>query len=197
MIYAVIIAGGEGKRLGGVIKADLTIGGVRLIERVAARLSKAERPLLVATGPAGRNFNLPAGCEAVSDLPDGVGGPLAGLVAAVKWLRDRGIAQGALVSVAVDTPFLPEDYVERLVGALAAAPSAFAAWGEDFYPPNAAWDLARLPELESARSLRALQAAMGAQRVGWDDMRENPFANVNTPENLAALEERASRQTHL
>ena len=37
-IAAVILAGGRGERLGGVIKANLTIGGTRLLERVTAVL---------------------------------------------------------------------------------------------------------------------------------------------------------------
>jgi molybdopterin-guanine dinucleotide biosynthesis protein A len=201
MIHALIIAGGQGRRLGGIRKADIRIGGVRLIERVLVRLQSAEPPILVSTGPAGTDWLLPSGCEAVSDLPGSGGGPLAGVVAAVAALRNRGIASGVLVSAAVDTPFLPEDYLSRLIGGLRHAPAAFGGWGTAFYPTNAAWRIeaiADLPErLDDLHSLKALQAELGAQRVGWDECPEDPFANVNTPEDLAALEERAKRDAGL
>ena len=46
---AVILAGGRGERLGGVIKSELRIGGVRLLERVAGQLADCD-PILVAHG---------------------------------------------------------------------------------------------------------------------------------------------------
>ncbi|MDB5473505.1 MAG: hypothetical protein JWP99_808 [Devosia sp.] len=200
-IYAVIIAGGRGERLGGACKADLRIGGVRLIERVASVLRGAEHPMLVATGPAGREMSLPPGWEPVSDLAGSGGGPLAGLVGAVHALAQRGIARGTLISAAVDTPFLPDDYVSRLVGGLEGAPVAFGAWGNAFYPPNAAWRLQALADLperaKAAGSLKALQQALGGRRVGWDELALNPFDNVNTPTDLRLLEERARRERRL
>lgn len=200
-VYPVIIAGGEGQRLGGVRKADLRIGGMRLIERVAEKLERAERPRLVATGPRGRQIALPPGWEAVSDMGGVGGGPLAGLVAAVLALREKGIAKGVLVSVAVDTPLLPDDYVSRLVEGLENAPAAFGAWREAFYPPNAAWRLEAIVDLpersDAAESLKALQRQVGGRRVGWDEMAENPFDNVNTLADLLALGKRAKRQRPL
>ncbi|WP_108461390.1 molybdenum cofactor guanylyltransferase [Devosia naphthalenivorans] len=194
-VHAVIIAGGEGQRLGGVRKADLRIGGVRLIDRVAAKLAQAERPLLVSTGRIGRELALPPYCEPISDLPGAGGGPLAGLVAAVQWLRSKGVQQGVLVSVAVDTPFLPDDYVSRLVAGLAHAPVAFGAWGANFYPPNAAWELAAIQDLQQGEtSLKRLQRVMGGQRIGWDEMEDNPFDNLNTLADLVALGKRARQK---
>jgi molybdopterin-guanine dinucleotide biosynthesis protein A len=201
MIHGVIIAGGQGRRLGGVRKADIEIGGVRLIERVAARLEGVASPVLVSTGPAAAEWLLRVGFEAVPDLGGDLGGPLAGLVAAVARLRDRQVREGILISAAVDTPFLPRDYVTRLVKGLEHAPVAFSAWREAFYPPNAAWQIEAildLPErMADVGSLKGLQRDLGGGSVGWDEMPDNPFDNANTPPDLLALEERAKCQADL
>lgn len=196
--FGVIIAGGQGQRLGGVRKADLRIGGVRLIERMAKVLSALEQPLMVATGPEANGLVLGPQFWPVSDIEGTQGGPLAGLAAAVLALRSRGIMGGVLVSVAVDTPFLPHDYVARLLSGLDSAPAAFAGWRDAFYPPNAAWRLeaiADLPErLGEVASLKALHQRLGSVRVGWDDEKDNPFDNLNTLADLVALGERANRR---
>ena len=193
--HAVIIAGGKGERLGGVRKADLRVGGRRLVDRAADALGPVEMPLMIATGPGDSRMRLPAGAVAVADLPAPVGGPLAGLAAAVEVLRFRGIGAGLLVSVAVDTPFLPTDLVTVMRDGLGSAPAAYAAWGDQFHPPNAIWRieaLATLPEQvrrgEAARSLKALQQMLGAVMVDWTSRASaDPFASVNTLDDIIAL----------
>lgn len=200
MAASVIIAGGEGRRLGGVLKSELQIGGVRLIDRVAARLAGCS-PLLVLHGRhEAAGLSLPTKAIAVPDLESDYGGPLAGLAAAVEWLGAAGWS-GELVLSAVDTPFLPEDYAARLLAALAAAPAAMASAGGQPYPTNSAWRLAAisgLPEEVRAgtapRSLKRLAERLGAVEVSWPiGTKGDPFANANTPEDLAQLEERARR----
>jgi molybdopterin-guanine dinucleotide biosynthesis protein A len=193
--HAVVLAGGEGRRLGGVRKADLRVGGAPLIDRVTRVLGGAERPLLISTGPLGREWPLPPGFKGVSDLARSGGGPMAGLVATVATLKSRGIVGGLLVSVAVDTPFLPSDFVPRLVDGLGPAPAAYACWNGSFYPTNAVWRLDAIHDLPERQgeigSLKSLHESLGAQRVAWDELPEDPFANVNTPQDLLAMEARA------
>ena len=146
-LHGVIIAGGKGERLGGVRKADLRIGGRRLVDRVAEALGAVSAPLLIATGPGGAWPRLPVGAVAVPDLDAPVGGPLAGLAAAAAALRAHGIDRGLLVSVAVDTPFLPADFAAAMRDGLGYAPAAYAAYGAQFYPPNAIWRIEALSSM--------------------------------------------------
>lgn len=198
--WAVIIAGGQGERLGQVRKADLRIGGVRLLERIIGSLGPVQHPILVSTGPNGLKLRLSADCSAVPDGNSPCPGPLAGLVAAVSALKRQGITQGTLISVAVDTPFLPNDFVARMSAALSDAAVAYAGWGDDFYPPNAAWNLAALGDLSNLlhaesgpKSLKALQKALSGRRVDWwTPEAKNPFANLNTLSDLVELGFRAS-----
>ncbi|HEV7344399.1 MAG TPA: molybdenum cofactor guanylyltransferase [Devosia sp.] len=193
--HAVILAGGKGERLGDVRKATLRVGGVRLVDRVTATLGATQSPLLIATGPGGADMELPAGAVAVADLTGPVGGPLAGLAAAIAWLHAQDHREGLLVSAAVDTPFLPPDFVAQMIDALGDADAACAAWRDQPYPPNAVWRidaLTALPEQvrqgKAAHSLKVLQQAIRTRSVDWAGRTStDPFANVNTVGDLVAL----------
>ncbi|MFN4131213.1 MAG: molybdenum cofactor guanylyltransferase, partial [Paracoccaceae bacterium] len=181
--------------LGGVRKADLRLGGKRLVDIVADGLGALASPVMLSVGPIDDGRGTRDDSIRVTDLAAPVGGPMAGLAAAVASLRARGIGDGVLVSVTVDTPFLPRDFCKVMVAALGDDAAAFAAWGDDFYPPNAAWRIAALATLpyrvlqgRAPKSLKALQEELGARRVDWiGSHASNPFVNLNTPADLVAL----------
>lgn len=188
--HALILAGGQGSRLGGVRKADLRIGGVRLLDRVAARLKGAQLPLLLSVGTL-EKLHLP---HAVN-LPDGAdwpGGPMAGIRAALAHLHDAE-AEDVVVTVAVDTPFLTDDYVARLVAPLRdkGLAASCASHRGNVYPTNAAWRLGALRSTALPDRPTRLLEALRAKSINWDDAAENPFANLNTIEDLVLLQRRA------
>ena len=200
-IAGLILAGGRGERLGGVIKSELVLGGVRLLERVAERL-RACSPLLTGHGridPVA--LHLLADMIAVPDLDGDYAGPLAGLAGAIAYLNALATPPELLVSVAVDTPFLPADFVTRLLEGLGEAPAAVAAYDGQPYPTNAIWRVAQfrdLPERVAAgsapRSLKSLCAQAGGIDIKWPTTAAgDPFANVNTPADLAEFQLRAVR----
>ncbi len=194
-VHLLILCGGQGSRLGHVRKGDLRLGNMRLLDRVIERLRPVEEPILLATGP-----DAPHGARPGPALPDppGLAGPMAGIMAGALHLRDRAAPKDVLVTVAVDTPFLPRDYVTRLVAASGPHP-AFASYAGNPYPTNAAWPmpvLADLLALLSAGTLpdspRRVLAGAEAQAVDWADGQAlDPFANLNTVSDLIALSRRA------
>jgi molybdopterin-guanine dinucleotide biosynthesis protein A len=199
-VAALILAGGRGERLGGVIKSELPVGGVRLLERVAERLGRCS-PLLVGHGRIDPSaLHLLGGMTAVPDLDGDYAGPLAGLAGAVAYLGALAKPPELLVSVAVDTPFLPSDFVTRLVEGLGEAPAAVATYGGQPYPTNAIWRVARFRDLPervrsgaAPRSLKSLCAQAGGITIEWPQSAAgDPFANANTPEDLANLQQRAA-----
>lgn len=193
-VHALILAGGEGSRLGFVRKATLRIGNRRLIDSVAERLPNVDS-VLVATGP-GPAVPLGVG-TGLSDGVDTHGGPMSGLKAALRHLGDDG-AEGVILTVAVDTPFLPEDYGARLLDAISAgANAACAAWGGRIYPTNAAWRLCALPPVDDLpHSPKALLEMLGGGIVDWSgSAAQNPFANLNSLADLVSLSRRAMGAT--
>lgn len=100
-VAAIVVGGGGGERLGGVSKPDLTLGGVRVIDRVCGVLLQVCGAGCVAVVPP--TVRVPEGVvRTLEDPPSG--GPLAGIDAG---LRALGIDDDVLVVVvSVDAPGL-------------------------------------------------------------------------------------------
>ena len=194
-VFALIIAGGEGSRLGHVRKGDLRVAGERMIDRVAKAFAGVESELLVSTGRS-KECPLPLPAIALPDSTDHASGPLAGLGVAADYLATHASPKDILVSAAVDTPFLPHDYLSRLVSAISNAEAAYAGWGDGFYPTNSAWRLASLAKvlkrLDDSAGPKAALGLIEAVRVDWTaSAAQNPFANANSLADLIALQRRA------
>ena len=197
-IAAVILAGGRGERLGGVIKANLTIGGRRLLERVSDALGDADAILVSCGGFDPQTLALLPSQIAIPDLPTGYGGPLAGLAATVDWATKQPNPPEILVLAAVDTPFLPPGYLPRL--AESATLAAIASFDSQPYPTSSAWRLDAVADLAdqvragtAPHSLKRLGEVLGAAEIPFPPhVGGDPFANLNTPEDRLALEARAA-----
>jgi molybdopterin-guanine dinucleotide biosynthesis protein A len=96
---AVVLAGGAARRLGGVDKPGLLVGGTALLTRVLEALVDADP--VVVVGPPSLEALLPAGVRRTREEPAG-GGPVA--AAAAGWSFMTGTAAVALL--AADLPFL-------------------------------------------------------------------------------------------
>ena len=98
-VAAIVVGGGGGERLGGVSKPDLTLGGVRVIDRVCGVLLQVCGAGCVAVVPP--TVRVPEGVmRTLEDPPSG--GPLAGIDAG---LRALGVDDDVLVVVvSVDAP---------------------------------------------------------------------------------------------
>lgn len=191
-VAGVILAGGQARRMGGGDKGLLELGGVRLLDRVIGRLApQVEAMCLNANGDAARFRSY--GLDVVADPVEGFAGPLAGVLAGMRWAGARGA--GHVVSVAADTPFFPTDLAERLIGGQAPSAPVLAAVREGGrvrrQPTFGLWPVALADDLEAA--LRA-----GVRKVvEWTDRHDgrevvfgssDAFFNVNTPEDLGKAE---------
>ena len=105
-VAAIVVGGGGGERLGGAPKPDLTLGGVRLIDRVCGALLEACGAGCVAVVPPA--VRVPDGVRRTLEDPPN-GGPLAGIDAGLRALSVGGDI--LVVVVSVDAPgvgaFLP------------------------------------------------------------------------------------------
>jgi molybdopterin-guanine dinucleotide biosynthesis protein A len=191
-VAAVILAGGEGTRIGGN-KPLRTLGGERLIE-IAIREARQWSDVL---GVAVRDPTQVAGCNAklICDRED-VEGPLGGLASGLAFARGKECQR--LLTIPADMPFLPENLLERLAGALGGHACALASSGGHVHPVCGLWRVDAADQLESyvetgRRSLRGFGEQIGCATVEWPTVPFDPFFNVNSPEDLAEAERRLSR----
>lgn len=101
---AVVLTGGRARRMGGVDKAAVVVGGRTLAARVAGAVAGAGRVIVV--GPVPDDF--PAGTIATHEAPPG-GGPVAAIAAGVAQ-----VTAGEVAVLAVDLPFLTEAAIDAL-----------------------------------------------------------------------------------
>jgi molybdopterin-guanine dinucleotide biosynthesis protein A len=113
---AMVLAGGAGRRLGGVAKAALEVGGRSMLERVLAAVPDA-RPRIVV-GPARLASGTPVDVVTTSEEPPG-GGPVAAAAAGLALLPP---GLGFVAMLATDLPFLTRAAVSDL-RRVAAAPT--------------------------------------------------------------------------
>ena len=183
--------------MGGGDKPLLLLGGRTLLARVLARIAPQAGPIaLSANGDAARlaAFGLPI----LADAPGDAAGPLAGVLAGLRWAARVAPAATHLLSVPGDTPFLPEDLVDRLRAALGgdAGRVACAASAGRLHPTVALWPLGAADALAAALAGGRHRVLAAAREIGLAvadfapaaDAGElgDPFFNVNTPADLAA-----------
>jgi molybdenum cofactor guanylyltransferase len=194
-VTGVLLAGGRSSRMGGREKALLDIAGKPMLLHVLARLRpQVGRIVINANGDPARfsGHCLPV----VPDSIEGFAGPLAGLHAGIEWARAETPEAKFVVSVPVDSPFIPLDLVSRLKAALIAAnaPCAIAASGGERHPVAGLWrvDLADVLATSLKANVRALHrfadscgcavAEFAPLDIGGSSV--DPFFNVNAPADL-------------
>ncbi len=116
---AIILAGGGGRRLGGVDKASLTVGNETLLSRALHAVGGAERVVVVGPPHAAH-----AGVTFTSEHPPG-GGPVAAMAAGLGHVKAP-----VVVVLACDMPNVSEPTVVRLVTAAGAADASPGAAGQ-------------------------------------------------------------------
>ena len=182
MFDAIIVAGGQGARMGGVSKADLDIAGERLLDIVLRSTAGAVTTVVVG------DVSVPDGVRLTREDPPGTG-PAAGLLAGLEAVGDP--AEWTLV-LACDLPDAPAA-VARLTDALPTAPADAAglclrdAGGELQHLAA----LYRTPALRRAfadwgdpanRSVRGVMASLSLLPI---DPGDASGQDLDTPEQLA------------
>jgi molybdopterin-guanine dinucleotide biosynthesis protein A len=188
-ITGVILAGGRGRRLGGLDKGLIQIGSHRLIERVLESLEPQVATLMISANRNRERYEQ-YGVPVVADSMPHHQGPLVGILSAMRAARTNWI-----VSVPCDGPLLPLDLVERLVHALSndQGEIAIAVVGERLQPVYSLQPVALADGLQSFLDSGERRASDWAirHRLCLADFADQPlaFANLNTPEDAARIAE--------
>lgn len=197
-----LLAGGQSRRMSDAFAAGrgdkglLDLSGKPMLGHVIERLApQAGRLVINANGAPARfaSFNLPV----VPDTIEGYAGPLAGILAGLRWSIVNAPDATHIVSVSTDAPFLPADLVTKLQQGLATASGsiALARSGGELHPVIGLWPVALADDLEQAlhagtRKVLAWTDSHGTVPVEFPftylkGRSVDPFFNANTPEELA------------
>jgi len=186
-VTGIVLAGGLGRRMGGVDKGLVMLDGRPMVARVLERLRPQVADVLINANQNAERY-AEFGYPVVRDAVGGFAGPLAGLHAGLAQLRHEYAA-----TVPCDSPFLPADLIARLGAGLSARVGAQLAVAKTFDQPHPVFCLVRrdvLPHLTAfldagGRKIDAWYATLAMVEVPFDD-EAAAFRNINTADELAA-----------
>jgi molybdopterin-guanine dinucleotide biosynthesis protein A len=205
LVAGVVLAGGKSSRMGGGDKCLAPLGRKPLLAYVVERLKPQVAALAINANDDPARF-AGFGLPVIADSIAGSAGPLAGILAGLEWAESLVPHVRYVVTVASDTPFLPNDLVARFLAALAETgrTSCVARSAGGVHPVIGLWPVALAAELKETldRGLRKASAwaeQQGAVEVFFPPAEiggtpVDPFFNINRPEDLAAAEELINQQ---
>jgi molybdopterin-guanine dinucleotide biosynthesis protein A len=183
MYAAIVLAGGEGRRMGGVLKPLLRIKERTIISRVLDAVADADR--IIVVGPDELAPELPEEAVLTRESPPG-GGPAVATAAGFR------LCQGAdeIVVVAADLPFL----TRQALATLRQESGELALYGDDegrWQPMVARWwapALSRALESVPVRMKDLLREAGDISALRWTGTGPPPWFDCDTPQDLALAE---------
>lgn len=185
-VIGLILAGGEGQRVGRQNKGLLSLQGKPLVQHVAERLKPQVNTLLISANQDIKSYQQFTPNVVTDDAQCQGKGPLAGILSTQSFYQKADLLQ----VVPCDTPFIPNDLVATLKHALLSEPHydiAYAATATHDHPSiflckasinaNLAEHLA-----QGKHSLKSWIFKHNAIRVLFAD--EQAFININYMETL-------------
>ncbi|UTP38758.1 molybdenum cofactor guanylyltransferase [Phenylobacterium sp. LH3H17] len=186
-----VIAGGRSQRFGGE-KAVAMLGGRSLLARACARLAADCTVVAVNARGEGAAEAGRLGVPALDDPPGLASGPLSGVLAGLRWARERGAR--LMITLPCDTPLLPDDLVARLIAAAQGRRCAVARSPDGLQSLCAAWSVDLIGDLEAALAdgrHPPVHGFLEDHDCGLVDYADAAaFLNLNTPQDLAEAERR-------
>jgi molybdopterin-guanine dinucleotide biosynthesis protein A len=185
-----ILAGGQATRMQGEDKGMLTLNGKPLLEHVLERLRSQVDTIYISVNRQPQHYQT-YGWPVISDKLEGFLGPLAGIHAAMLVCQCEW-----LLTVPVDSPFIPKDLLQRLSQAVISnnRPLAVVHDGKGLQPTFCLLHQSLAENLQHylQQGGRKTGEWLRQQEPALADYADNPdaFINVNTPEDLAQAEQR-------
>ncbi len=187
-ITGVILAGGQGRRMGGEDKGLIELKGRPLVEYLLNNLALQTRTVIINANRNQDHYQR-YGVPVIEDQLGNYQGPLAGFAAALQHVDTDWI-----MTVPCDGPVIVPDMAQRLLGALdkEGAEMAVAYDGQRMQPVHALIPVKLLPSLQAflAEGGRKIDIWYAQHKVALADFSDvaDMFRNINTPEQKLAME---------
>jgi molybdenum cofactor guanylyltransferase len=187
-ITAVILAGGQGRRMGGQDKGLIEFDGKPLAAILVDNLRQQAVDIVINANRNHAQYQQ-FGCPVISDQLEDYQGPLAGFASAM-----AAVDSAFILTLPCDGPLLADDYVARFIASYnendATVQVAFD--GERLQPVHAMIKVDLLPSLKNFldsgdRKIDRWYARHDYARVDFSDC-ANMFRNINTPADKESLQ---------
>lgn len=189
---AVILAGGQARRLGGISKSSLRLGDRGFLDIGVGRLEEHIQDVAVALRSEGQS-SVVADQTVIYDfvLNGEEIGPVGAILAALSWARTQDLF--GVITIPVDTPCLPDDIIERLLqtaetrGACHAKSWRGPEWAHSVWMCKDENTLKAFVEKWGGASLKQLHHICQSEAVSFPRQRDADFVNINTRADMDIL----------
>lgn len=189
-VTAVVLAGGQGQRMGGEDKGWVQFNGRPMIHHVLEHITPQVDAVLINANRTREAYES-LGFPVVEDLEAGFHGPLMGMLTGLTHAKTDWV-----LFVPCDTPLLPENIAAKLLTSVQEnrVDIAVVHDGERLQPVISVVNRRLLPSLqnwlnEGKRKIDRWYMQHAMVVVPFDAP-EEVFMNLNTPEEVQALEQR-------
>ena len=188
-ITAVILAGGQGRRMGGQDKGLIEFDGRSLVEILIEKLARQSVAITINANrnqPIYADFGYPVIADRLADYQ----GPLAGFASAME-----AVDNAFILTLPCDSPLLVDDYVERFIASYRhdPAPIHVAFDGERLQPVHALISVDLRDSLQAflergERKIDRWYSQHSFRQADFSDCADM-FRNINTPDDQRALQD--------
>lgn len=199
-VLGVLLAGGLSRRMGGGDKGLMPLGGKPVMAHAFDRLkTQTDHIVINANGDPNRFAGF--GAPIVADPINGFAGPLAGVLAGLRFAEKLDDKPNFIATAAADTPFFPADLIHALKAKAADERTiVLATSNERRHPTFGLWPVSLADDLEEwLQDDKNRKVLLWVGRHHWttvdfepvaiQDTIIDPFFNINTPEDFAHAQE--------
>ena len=188
-ILALLMIGGQSKRMGGGIKSFIEFNNKTLIDRILDRIKPQIKNIIINCNDENKkliNYKIPI----IKDLKKGYLGPLAGIHSAMNWIINNEPQIEWLVTLPGDTPFIPHNLISCFQKKISLESKIILAQSNNkTHPIIGAWHISLLSSLDSqldkgVRKIMSWAQLHQIDYINYSVKNYDPFFNINRKEDI-------------
>jgi len=188
-IIGIILAGGKSSRFG-EDKSNIRLGNKTLLDHTIDKIEKEFSEVLIISNNKNYNFKNKK-IYTVKDCIEGQLGPLAGILTAMKWVKENKKNYRWIASFPCDTPFFDTKLISKLKLKTKETSKKLIFLNSDKKRHNifGLWSMDLIETLEKDIKNSFRKVEIWADKVGYESININTekfdkFLNINTKEDF-------------
>ena len=193
-ILGTVLAGGKSQRFG-EDKSQVKLEGKLLIDYILSEISSEFREILIVSNNK-INFKNSEKISIIEDFKKGLG-PLAGVLSAMKWVKENNKNYEWISTFPADTPFFKKEILQKFYKEIEIEKSRlfFIKSNKTRHNIFGLWSIDLLDKLEEDlnkgdRKVELWANSVGVKVIDMDFKNIDPFFNINTKQDLEKAKEK-------
>ena len=188
-MMALIIIGGQSRRMGGGIKSLLEFNNKNIFDRILEKLTPQIEKIIISCNSENEKlakYRLPV----IKDLKEGYLGPLAGIHSAMNWSVNNTSEVEWLITLPGDTPFIPDDIISKFQKQISKNIKIILAKSNNkIHPIIGAWHISLFRSLDRHLEIGTRKILSWAELhpigfINYNYQNYDPFFNINTRDDI-------------